>query len=298
MATKKKTILVQSILSWIQASRLLSLPMIFIPLGYGVYVGNNSTIHSLWMLIPWGICLNLFIIFTNDLFDLEVDRTTQKKSFYSSGSRALVEKKISYKSLKTASIIVFLMYIALSLELSIKSKNFTIALISSCVCISTVILNHFPPFRLSYRCFGELLQAIGLGFILPITGQVFSAADVTQKIPFLIYFTLTFSYFMAAIYMNIPDEKNDLMHKKHNILNTYLKSSKQKTLFVFNIFSVLLWYIFLQNSLLLLGFNLTFFVFFYLSSNYFYLSTATGPLTFIGANLFLGLFMSRNFIDF
>jgi len=159
--------------AWLQAARPLAAANVAVPLALGQVLGFAATGEFSWSLFGAvqliGVFQQLFIVFANDVADVDADELHPRPSIVSGGSRVLQEGKLTLAALKRAAWIMLALALALALGL---------ALVYSRVWLPVLVLAgaglmwaySFPPLRMSYRGHGELLQGLGVGVILPLVG--------------------------------------------------------------------------------------------------------------------------------
>lgn len=170
-----------SVRAWVQASRPLAQANIAIPLLFGELLAFVECARlDMGLLIVahlFGIFDQLFIVYANDLADEEGDRDNDTPTPFSGGSRVLVEGKLTRKALSRAAIFM------------------AVAMLATCLVAATVLdrpaapaawalavlmlwAYSYPPLRASYTGYGELLQGLGVGVLLPLLGFYLQCGDV------------------------------------------------------------------------------------------------------------------------
>ncbi|MCZ8341707.1 MAG: prenyltransferase [Leptospira sp.] len=211
------------IFSWLQAARLPSLSYILIPILLGTSIayskGYSISTYSLVCLLCYGVANQLFIVFGNDYADQETDALNQTFTIFSGGSRTLVEGKLSPKSILYATILFATFMLLLSIYFSIL-KNDLVFIILTLASIALLYAYSYPPFKLSYRGGGEILQALGVGFILPLFAyRFFSLSFSDFELNLLpVLFLINLSCAMAT---SLPDYPSDLQSSKKTVTVTF-----------------------------------------------------------------------------
>jgi 1,4-dihydroxy-2-naphthoate polyprenyltransferase len=204
----------QTILNWIQASRLPSQLYIFLPLVLGQSIGYKDSewnIQNFILLTLYGIFLQLFIIYANDYADQETDSINETYTIFSGGSRVLVEGKINPTHIRVASYVMALLSLSISLSLAIQGL-FLSPLFWFCG-ILLLWMYSYPPFKLSYRGGGELLQTLGLGIVLPLYGYYIAFGSILS-FPWEIIAILIPTQIACAITTSLPDQDSDRISRK------------------------------------------------------------------------------------
>ena len=105
--------------SWIQASRPPSQLYIFLPLLAGqsfcVMEGHVLDWGSFALIHLFGLFIQLFIVYANDVGDRDTDVLNRTHTLFSGGSRVLAEKRISLDSLKQAAVLMAVLTMASAL---------------------------------------------------------------------------------------------------------------------------------------------------------------------------------------
>ncbi|MFK7828060.1 MAG: prenyltransferase [Oligoflexales bacterium] len=203
--------------SWLKAARLPSQLYLALSLlmGHALYFKAFSSIN--WYLVAgfglFGICLQLYIVFGNDVADFETDKINKTSTIFSGGSRVLIEQSLRIGQLKKAHYLMFLLSIALGLILSFFCNSWEVFFLSI-VALLLLWMYSYPPIKLSYRGGGEVLQAIGLGIILPSISYIGQGG---HSLPLNIMFALMPSHLACAIGTSLADEPSDRISKKQTV---------------------------------------------------------------------------------
>jgi len=206
-----------------QAARIPSQSYIFVPLLSGQILAFNLGAAWSWPFFFLthlsGLFLQLYIVFANDLADEKSDQLNQTYNIFSGGSRVLIEGKISRSILKQAAWLMALLSILCgAISSLLLSTWLPLALMGAGVFLLWAY--SFRPFQLSYRGGGELLQAIGVGLVLPSYG--FSLQQgAWELLPVGIYFAPLFVTQLACAFSTtLPDHPSDLIGRKNTIAVT------------------------------------------------------------------------------
>lgn len=159
--------------AWLQAARPLAAANVAIPLVLGQVLAFAATGEFSWSLFGaiqlLGVVQQLFIVFANDVADVDADELHPRPSIVSGGSRVLQEGKLTLAALKRASWIMLALALALAGGLAVIHALWWLPVL---VLVGAALLwaYSFPPLRMSYRGHGELLQGLGVGVVLPVIG--------------------------------------------------------------------------------------------------------------------------------
>lgn len=158
---------------WVQASRPLALVLFAPPLLYGqalAYAAHGAFRWKLFGLVHlFGVLDQLLVVFANDAADWQTD--TQNRTFnrFSGGSRVVPEGKLTPFALAQGALLALLAMGTTSAYLVFHEGRAWMVVLAA-IAAHLLWVHGFPPFRLSYRGRGEILQGIGLGLLLPVVG--------------------------------------------------------------------------------------------------------------------------------
>jgi len=213
----------QKITAWIQASRLASQLYLLLPLTLGQLLATLT--HGGWssqvfvISLFYSLSLQFFIVYANDLADFETDKLNKNWTLFSGGSRVLVNKLLTPKELKLGLVLSLAISLFIALFLSYLRNNLFIFLLASLGPIM-LWLYSYPPFKLSYRGGGEILQALGLSFVLPFLGFM-----LQKNSNFLSLISLCIALFPSqlacAMSTTIPDATSDSLSGKKTFVISF-----------------------------------------------------------------------------
>ncbi len=197
--------------AWLKASRLPSQLFILTPLLagqlYAVAAGLPLNWQALLLAHAFGLFIQLFIVQANDVADLDADRPNRTFTFFSGGSRVLVDGDLSRRELRTGAILAALLALACATGLAVITGHLLpIALWA--LAIALLLAYSHAPLRLNYRGGGELLQMAGTGIVLPLLGWHAQAAGIAG-FPWRILPVLLPTMLACAIGTSLPDEPSD-----------------------------------------------------------------------------------------
>jgi 1,4-dihydroxy-2-naphthoate polyprenyltransferase len=204
--------------SWLQAARLPSQLYIFWPLLLGQAMAFQQGAPTDWAVLllcqAYGLTNQLFIVFANDVADVETDKVNTTFTIFSGGSRVLVRGILPRNHLAIAAVICALLALLSGLVLQVLSGTWQ-PLLLIIAGLGLLWAYSFPPFRLSYRGGGELLQMLGVGLVLPLIGYSAQSGGMPGfgwafLVPVLL-FSLT-----CAMSTSLPDEPSDRKSRKRS----------------------------------------------------------------------------------
>jgi 1,4-dihydroxy-2-naphthoate octaprenyltransferase len=159
--------------AWVQAARPLAAANVAVPLMLGEALAYSVHGRFSWSLFGaiglLGLLDQLFIVFANDFADRDADALNPSPSLVSGGSRVIQEGKLAPESLRKAAWLMLGAMLTLALVLG---ATYQLWLLPGLVLVGAGLLwaYSFAPLRMSYRGYGELLQGLGVGVVLPLLG--------------------------------------------------------------------------------------------------------------------------------
>ena len=200
------------LLVWLQAARITSAINIQLPLAFGsglaYFVNDSGSVENLLWLFFYGIATQLHIVFLNDWTDRVADSLNEKPTVFSGGSRVLVENKLDPHELRNAGLVFGFLVLIWSTTVAIFMIRPHLPLI--CVIgLSLFWLYSLPPAKLNYRVGGEILQALGVGAVLPIVAFYLNTGTGIETDVAMILIGYVFLQFAAAVAFTLPDIEAD-----------------------------------------------------------------------------------------
>jgi 1,4-dihydroxy-2-naphthoate octaprenyltransferase len=197
--------------AWVQAARPLAAANVAVPLILGealAYAAHGQFSWSLFGAIGLlGVLDQLFIVFANDFADRDADALNPSPSIVSGGSRVIQEGKLSPDALRKAAWLMLAAMLVLALVLAVIHALWWLpALVLGGAALLWAY--SFPPLRLSYRGYGELLQGLGVGVVLPITG-FYAQAGSFAGLPWLGLLPCFLLAFTGNLLTALPDYPGD-----------------------------------------------------------------------------------------
>ena len=206
-----------NVASWIQAARPLAQVNIAIPLLFGqaVAFARYGTFDPLIfaVLAVYGLAVHLFIVFANDVADEEADRLGSASRF-GGGSRVLPEGKLRRADLQQGALLMAATIFSATLFLAVHGGRPWMPLWTLAPLV-LVWAYSFRPLRLAYRGYGEVIQGIGVGVVLPLTAFYAQAGEIslTALPPLAPAFLLGVA---GNILTSLPDHPGDEAAGKHS----------------------------------------------------------------------------------
>lgn len=219
--------------AWLKASRIPAQFFIFPSLLFGqvLYFSIYRTIDpaNAVLIHLYGLFMHLFIVFSNDYADYETDMLNSTFNTFTGGSRVLVEGALRSVDLKAASYVMYILSVLTGALISLVSGSWMVIVL---VVFGLKLLwaYSFSPIKLSYRGFGEILQVIGVGLVLPLIGFL-GQGGMILEIPWYLLTVLLPMQLAMAVSTSMPDRPSDLISMKRTTV-VMLGSGKAKYLVI------------------------------------------------------------------
>lgn len=197
--------------AWVQAARPLAAANVAVPLILGQVLAYAVTGQFSWSMFGaiqlLGVLDQLFIVFANDFADRDADAINPSPSVVSGGSRVIQEGKLSPEALRKAAWIMLAAMMVLSVLLAASERLWWLPLL---VLLGAALLwaYSFAPLRLSYRGYGELLQGVGVGVVLPVIGFYVQAGSF-DGFPWLGLWPCFLLGYVGNLLTSLPDYPGD-----------------------------------------------------------------------------------------
>lgn len=225
---------IRQLKAWIKASRLAAQSFIFPSLLLGQIINYYQSGNFLWqhflLIHLYGLTMHLSIVYANDYADLETDQINQTSTPFTGGSRVLLAGQLKPLQLLKGSLIMAFLSVMLGGYLSLINNNYLLIFLI----VLGLFLNQaysFKPIKMSYRGFGELLQMIGVGIILPLVGFL-AQGGLLRDLPWQIILIFLPAQLAMALATSLPDEPSDRISSKNTTV-VFLGLFKAKFLIVF-----------------------------------------------------------------
>lgn len=200
-----------SAVAWLQSARLPSQLYLALSIAVGwrlaAAAGDAPDATLLLLLHGYGVAQQLFIVWANDVADLETDRANTTATPFSGGSRVLVAGKLSAAALTSAYRAAAVTAMLLTVLLALHTRS-PLPPLFGLFGLALMQAYSFAPLRLSYRGGGAWLQVAGLGLHLPLFALFLCGAPCNASTLFPIALLLP-AQFGCAIATTLPDEPSD-----------------------------------------------------------------------------------------
>ncbi|MEC8646630.1 MAG: prenyltransferase [Candidatus Latescibacterota bacterium] len=164
---------------WLVAVKLQALPKVLLPVLVGLSLGYQPGSDLSWAILVLALCLAVFmqwtIVLLNDYADYQADlyhANTYPELF---DRRALVEGMLDPQHVARAGLLTGLGTLLSAGGLWYMGRPYVLLL--AAVGLLLLWVYSFAPLRLNYRGGGELLEAAGLGGVMPLIGYATLRAE-------------------------------------------------------------------------------------------------------------------------
>jgi 1,4-dihydroxy-2-naphthoate octaprenyltransferase len=227
-----------NIKAWIAASRLPAQIFMFPAVLFGqalhYMLTGEFSLNTFTWLVVYGVAMHFFIVYINDVADFETDQKNTTFTPFSGGSRVLVDGKLSKQALLIAGLVMVGVVLFVGNILAIDSGQWTL-MVWVVVGLFLMHAYSFPPIKLSYRGYGEVLQMLGVGIVLPVVGYLAQGGSY-DVLPWLWIAALLPAQYAMAISTSLPDEPSDKESKKNTtVVALGVKKAERVMLMLFAI---------------------------------------------------------------
>ena len=204
---------------WWIAIKLPSLIKVILPLLVGMGLGYSVTqSFSPWILLAlvlYAWFLQLYIVFFNDVADEEADFLQKKRFPQLSSSRVIPDGLVSKQQMWIAGLISLGLLVGIGILFTwVFNRIYALPIIAvSCLILW---LYSFPPIKLNYRGLGELLEMIGVGIMLPVTGY-YLYTGMLFSFPLMLIVPVTLLALASAVTSGLKDKPADELSGKRTI---------------------------------------------------------------------------------
>jgi 1,4-dihydroxy-2-naphthoate octaprenyltransferase len=203
--------------AWLQASRPLAQVNIALPLLFGQALALRACGTFGWtyclVAIGFGLALQLCIVYANDAADWQSDALNETYGRYSGGSRVVPEGKLRPDELLAGAAVALDVLLVLAI-VAWAALDRAWLMLAVAAAVLLIWAYSFRPLRLAYRGYGEWLQALGVGVVLPMTGFYLQCAGIL-RLPWLVLVPSWLLAWAGNLTTALPDTPSDaLTHKR------------------------------------------------------------------------------------
>lgn len=198
-------------IAWLRAARPFAHANIAPPILLGQALAYAVTERfDPWLAVvafAFGALDHLVIVFANDYADRDADALGEGRTMFSGGSRVIVEGLISPATMRGAATVMAALLMVGSAAAGWALDRPLLPLLAA-VALILLFAYSFPPARLSYRGFGEILQGLGVGLVLPLVGWYAQTGELARA-PVDAFGPLVLLAFASNILTSLPDLEGD-----------------------------------------------------------------------------------------
>lgn len=198
---------------FLYAVKPASWPKLLVPAAVGQALGGLSAGTWSWSGAAIGLAfttaLLVHVVLLNDWFDVRVD-AIKRQMFPDAGAPKTIPDAILHpQSVLLAGLGAGLCAASLALcgEILVERPGLTLAGLG---CIGLLLAYSAPPIRFNDRGFGELLEALGVGAVLPWLNAYLQSGQLLPVNLVLVLPGLTMLALASAIASGLADEESDL----------------------------------------------------------------------------------------
>lgn len=154
---------------WKIALKPASWPKLLVPFALGQAIGVDSTGHFSWQGFAFALAFTaadaVFVVTLNDWGDREVD-AIKRRMFPKTSVKTIVDGILPATTLLFAGLIAGIVALGIATAASFTMDR-PLAPVVGLGALGLFVAYTLPPIRLNYRGGGELLEALGVGIVLP-----------------------------------------------------------------------------------------------------------------------------------
>jgi 1,4-dihydroxy-2-naphthoate octaprenyltransferase len=220
-----------TIAAWVRAARLPAQSNIAPSLLLGQALALQHRGSFAWEILAWlavfGLLDQFYIVFANDVADVETDRRNRTATPFSGGSRVLPDGALTRAQLAIAGGTSAVLLLGVCGVLAFAHGR-PLSPIFGLLALALLWAYSYPPLRLSYRGGGELLQMLGIGVVLPTFGY-YAQAGALAGFPAAILLATLPMQLAGAIATALPDAPSDAESRKLTLAVRLGQQSAQRT---------------------------------------------------------------------
>lgn len=160
----------------------------------------------------FGAVDHLAIVFANDYADRDADALQERATLVSGGSRVIIDGLLSARAVGRAAAVSALVLLIGSAAAGVMFARPLLPVFAA-VALFLLWAYSFSPLRLSYRGYGEMLQGVGVGIVLPLVGWYAQSGELARA-PLGALAPLFLLAFAGNVLTALPDREGDLRADK------------------------------------------------------------------------------------
>ena len=203
------------ILAWVKIARFQFYPMTWVAYSLGAVAASSTSQKFDLRVYGLGYAALFFVelstILTNEYYDYGTDRLNKNAGPFTGGTRILVEGKLGFHEVKTGILVALLHAVGLGIALTRITPDVSPLAIFLMLLIGVFLGLGYtaPPFKFSYRGFGELTVGLTHSPYVILCGYIFQGGSWQSPLPWLLSIPLFFATLGAITLAGIPDRLAD-----------------------------------------------------------------------------------------
>jgi len=204
---------------WQLALKPASWPKLLVPFALGQAIGLDATGRFSWLgfllALAFTVADAVFVVLLNDWGDRDVD-AIKRRMFPQTSSKTIADGILPATKLLIVGALAGLVALAFAcLPFAVIDR--TLAPIAALVALGLFVAYTLPPIRMNYRGGGELLEALGVGVVLPwISAYLQSGRVWMPALDSLSGFSIL--ALASAIASGLSDERSDRAGGKRTLV--------------------------------------------------------------------------------
>jgi 4-hydroxybenzoate polyprenyltransferase len=230
---------------WLFALKPASWPKLLVPAFFGAAIGGvargSAPLGALLLVVVFTVAQAIYIVFLNDVADEDVDRL-KRRMFPKAGSpKVLPDGILDRGMLLIAGTVAGTYAFVVSLGGALVLGRPALVL-GAILALGLFAAYSLPPIRLNYRGGGEVLEALGVGVVLPwyaayaVSGEVLPAG--TTLLPGLTALALG-----SAVASGLSDEDSDRRGGKRTVVSLLGNRLGRRATQAMLVLGALLWWV-------------------------------------------------------
>lgn len=230
---------------WLYALKPASWPKVLVPAFVGHVLGAMSSGSWSWSAAAIGLgfaaCATAYVVLLNDWFDADID-ALKRKMFPEAGSpKTIPDAILPAESVLLAGLGFGLVAAALALcgELALPGRE-GLAL-AGCLALSLLLVYSAPPLRVNERGGGELVEALGVGALVPWWSAYLQGGALWSHWHTWTLSGLVLLAFASATASGLSDEESDRRGGKTTLTTLFGNQSARAVVEYTSIAALVVW---------------------------------------------------------
>lgn len=227
---------------WRFALKPASWPKLLVPFALGQAIGLDATGRISWLGFAYGLAFTaadaVFVVMLNDWGDQKVD-AIKRKMFPKTSRKTIPDGILPARALLLVGILAGLVALSVATAAFVTLDR-PLAPIVALGALALFVAYTLPPLRLNYRGGGELLEALGVGIVLPWLSAYLQSGRVwmpaLDALPGFACLALA-----SAVASGLSDERSDREGGKRTIVTMLGSVLSRRVMFFFAALGPLAW---------------------------------------------------------